>query len=168
MNPRPVKTYFPQTRLSEVAARSGGIARDEAVAGALESVESMRGEGNEEIVLSMTAIEAIVKGSNGRSLHADDMQKILQFADQIVTLAGTFGYSALDKVMRSMCDVTDGLLQARLSDAAPIIVHAQAMRLMPPGSTALSPDETTKVLGELAKILTHYNFGSLAAHDIAE
>lgn len=165
MTSRPVKTYFPQSRLSELAARSGGIARDEAVAGALESVELMRGESDEEIGRSMATIEAIVAASNGKSLHADDMRKILQCADQIVTLAGTFGYTALDKAMRSMCDITDGLLQARLSDAAPIVVHAQAMRLMAPGCTALSPGETAKMLDELAKILRHYNFGSLAAQD---
>jgi hypothetical protein len=165
MTSRPVKTYFPQSRLSEIAARSGGIARDEAVAGALESVETMRVECDEEIGRSMASIEAIVAASNGKSLHADDMRKILQYADQIVTLAGTFGYTALDKAMRSMCDVTDGLLQARLSDAAPVIVHAQAMRLMAPGSTVLSPGETARMLDELAKILVHYNFGSLAAQD---
>jgi hypothetical protein len=112
MTVRPVKTYFPKTRLSEIAAEIGGIARDEAIAGAKESVELMREEGDAEINRSMVAIEAIMAGTNRRTLQAADMRKILQFADQIVTLAGTFGYTALDRVMRSLCDVTDGLLQA--------------------------------------------------------
>ena len=116
----------------------------------------------------MGAIEAIMAGTDRKTLQAGDMRKILQLADQIVTLAGTFGYTTLDRVMRSMCDVTDGLLQAHLSDAAPIMVHVQSMRLMAPGSTALTPQETVKVLGELAKILKHYNFGSLATHNTAE
>jgi hypothetical protein len=168
MTVRTVKTFFPKTRLAELAAQLGGIARDEAIAGARESVELLREEGDTEINRSIGAIEAIVAGSDRRSLQETDMRKILQLADQIVTLAGTFGYTALDKVMRSMCDVTDGLLQARLTDAAPIIVHVQSMRLMAPGSVALTPQETAKVLGELAKILTHYNFGSLAAQNTSE
>jgi hypothetical protein len=168
MTVRPVKTFFPKTRLAEMAAQLGGIARDEAIAGAKESVELLREEGDTEINRSIGAIEAIVAGSDRRSLQEADMRKILQLADQIVTLAGTFGYTALDKVMRSLCDVTDGLLQARLTDAAPIIVHVQSMRLMAPGSTALSPQQTAKVLGELAKILTHYNFCPLAAQNPSE
>jgi hypothetical protein len=166
--PRPVKTFFPQTRLSELVKRAGGISRDDAVAGALECLETVRSDCDGEIRRSMDSIEAIVAASDGKSLHASDMRSILQLSDQIVTLAGTFGYQALDKVMRSMCDVTDGLLQARLSDAAPIRVHAQAMRLMAPGSMVLSAGETDKVLSELAKILTHYNFGPLSAIDSPE
>jgi hypothetical protein len=168
MTARSVKTFFPQTRLSEIASRAGGVARDEAIAGANESIESMRSEAEVEIGQSMAAIEAIVAACDGRSLHAAEMRKILQLADQIVTVAGTFGYPALDKIMRSMCDLIDGLLQARLSDAAPIIVHAHSMRLMAPGSTALSPEETDKVLAELARLLVHYNIVSLSSHLGAE
>jgi hypothetical protein len=60
------------------------------------------------------------------------------------------------------------LLRAELTDAAPIVVHAQSMRLMAPGGAALSQAETDHILAELAKIKRHYNFGSFAAHDAAE
>jgi hypothetical protein len=168
MTARPVKTYFPQTRLSEIAASGGGIARDDAIAGALESIESMRTQGDAEITRAMMTIESVLAAAMPRGLSGPDMQKILLNADLVITLAGTFGYASLDKVMRSMCDVTDGLFQSGQYDIAPILVHAQSMRLMAPGTTTLSPEETVKVLAELAKILKHYNFGSLANQDTGE
>ena len=99
------------------------------------------------------------------------MSTILRYADQIVTLAGTFGYQSLDLATRSLCDVTDGLLGAGIDDVAPIAVHVQAMRLMAPGAPALSPPETANVLGELARILTHFELSTIstkhAGQDIA-
>ena len=167
MTTRPVKTFFPQTRLSQVATSPGGIARDEAIAGALKSVESMRQQGDAEILRVMALIDQIVAGAGRVGLGAASLRAILLHADQIVTLAGTFGYDALDKVMRSMCDVADGLLHAGLSDVAPVAVHAQSMRLMAPGASSLSDVETARVLAGLAKILKHYNFVSLAGDEAA-
>jgi len=167
MSSQPVKTSFPRTRLSQLAARSGGIGRDQAVESAMQSVESLRGEGDETIARFAAEIETIVNGARGGRLAADQMQTILQYSDQIVTLAGTFDYESLAKVMRSLCDVTDGMLGAGLQDFAPIAVHVQSMRLVVPGGTALSPEQVETVLAELAKVLAHYNFGSIAGNSPA-
>ena len=166
MNTEPVKTSFPRTRLSQLAARSGGIAREQAVEAAMESVESLRGEGDEAIKSSIAAIEAIMKHARNGHLPTERIQGILPYADQIVTLAATFGYESLAKVMRSLCDVADGLVRAGLRDVAPIAVHVQSMQLLIPGSTALSAEQVEVVLGELGKVLAHYNFGSIAGQDV--
>jgi hypothetical protein len=50
-----------------------------------------------------------------------------------------------------------------MDDAAPIAVHIQSMQLLAPGSTTLSPAQIEVVLGELAKVRSHYNFASFAA-----
>ena len=158
-----VRTHFPQTRLHELAARAGGITKGDAIESANKSIESMRGQADRAILDAMAAIEKIVNAARGDLLPAHAMSKVLRHADQIVTLTGTFGYDALDRVMKSLCDVAAGLIRAGLNDRAPILVHAQSMRLMAPGNASLSPGETDSVLGELAKILTHYRFEPLAA-----
>lgn len=158
----PVTTSFPRTRLSQLVERAGGVARDAAVEGAMASVESLRGEGDEAIMRLMAAIETAMTDARGAKLPSDKIRGILQNADQLVTLAGTFGYESLAKVMRSLCDVADGLIRTGLQDAAPIAVHVQSMRLLAPGSAALSPAAIGTMLAELSKVLTHYKFGSLA------
>lgn len=165
MSRKPRKTFFPKTRLSELAARPGGIPRDLAIEGAVEAIQELRGESDKMIGLLIGAIEELVYAAKNKQMSEEDMFQVLRHADQIVTLAGTFGYQFLDVAVRSLCDVTDGLIRAKLRDVAPIAVHIQSMRLLGPGVNALTPDQAGKVLAELAKILTHYKFGSLAVPD---
>jgi hypothetical protein len=168
MSRRPVKTFFPQTRLSELAARPGGILRSDAIEGALKSIEGMRGDGDNAIAKAIAAIEGIVFGARGKDLSEIEMHKVLRQADQIVTLAGTFCYAALDRVARSLCDLTDGLIRTKQYHAAPIAVHVQSLHLLAPVGTTLSEAHIARIEEELAKVLAHYQFESLAKPGIAE
>jgi len=157
-----VMTFFPETKLAKLAARPGGLMRDIAIENAMKSIESMRGEGDEAIKREMDEIDKILAGMQNNRIPADQMKQILHHADLIVTLSATFGYEPLARCMRSLCDVADGLLNGGLDDGAPIAVHARSMRLLAPGSVALSQAQVEVVLGELAKILTHYDFSSIS------
>jgi len=167
------KTHFPITRFVELAARDGGITRDAAVEQALESIESCRAKSDEVIEESIAAIESVVYAPHVRDrLSEFEMRAVLRHADQIVTLAGMFCYEWLDIATRYLCDITDGLLSAGMSDAAPIVVHVQALRMMAPSAAVLAPDEADKVLAELKKVQTYYRFSSLSSardsHDIED
>jgi hypothetical protein len=155
------KTFFPKTRLSQLAARPGGVTRDQAIANAAEAMEEMREECTGAIETAIAALEAILYAARGR-LSEEQMKDILRHADRVVTLAGTFGYGLLDTAVRSLCDVTDGMLPAQACDVAPIAVHVQAMRLMAPGSAKLSEAEAGHVLGELSKVRAHLGIVSSA------
>ena len=155
------KVFFPKIRLAELAARPGGMLRDEAVDAAAGSIESMRAEAEDKIRDAIAALETIAF-ARGASLDTADMTAILQYADQVVTLTGMFGHGALDKAARSLCDLTDGLLRAGQYDRAPIAVHVQTMHLLAPGTRVLTPEHAEQMLGELAKVAAHFNFGSLS------
>jgi hypothetical protein len=165
---QPVKTFFPQTRLAELAARPGGVLRSDAIESAQKNIESLRGEADATLLKSIAAVQKIAYGMKRGELSEEEMHSILKLADQIVTLAGTFGYSALDRVVRSLCDLTDGLLRAGLRDAAPILVHVQSIQLIAPGSPQRSPEDIEKIHAELAKVIAHYRFESLARPGVAE
>jgi len=160
-----VMTFFPETRLAKLAARPGGMMRDIAIENATQSVEGMRGEGDEAIKREMDVIEKVIEGVQNNRIPVDQTKLILQHADQLVTLAATFGYEPLARCMRSLCDVADGVIRAGIDDSAPIAVHVHSMRLLAPGSAVLDAEQIELVLGELAKILTHYEFRPIAADD---
>jgi hypothetical protein len=160
---KPVMTHFPETRLAKLAARPGGLMRDIAIENAMQSVEAMRAEGDEAIKREMDEIDKIMASVQNNKIAATHMKAILHHADLIVTFAATFGYEPLARCMRSLCDVSDGLLTAKLEDGAPIAVHVRSMRLLAPGNSALSPQQAEVVLSELAKILTHYDFSPIAS-----
>ncbi len=156
------KIHFPKTRLSELAARSGGVTRDRAVEEALKSIDNLRDHAVTTIDNATAAIEAILGTAKGGRIAQDDMRKVLREADNIVTMAGTFGMETLQKIGKSLCDIADGLVSRDMQDVAPIAVHVQAIRLATSRKSEMGVAEASHVLGELVKVREHYNFQSLA------
>ena len=155
--------HFPKTRLSELAQRAGGISRDDAVAGAMQQMESSRGESDDVIETTIAALEAIgLTARRKRLCSRAQLLEILQHGDQLVTLAGMFAYGPLGIASRSLCDMADGMMHAGSHDIAPILVHMQAIRMMAPRSAKLAPEEVDKVLAELARVLAHFNFSPIS------
>lgn len=155
------KVHFPKIRLQEMLMRPGGIGRDEAIGAAMENLRSESGESNTVMENAIAAIAAIAANARKNALSAQDMAGILEQADQIVTLAGTFGYEYLDRAARGLCDITDGLMRANRHDAAPIHVHVMALRLFSPAAATPSQAEAEKVLSELASVTAFYNFAPI-------
>ena len=150
--------HFPKTRLSELVQRFGGLTREEAVAAATIQLESLRQEADSAVE---TAIAQLEKMAGDRGAGAAAMKQMLPLCDQIVTLAGTYGYGALDKATRSLCDLMDGLITAGMQDRASIRVHVQTIRMMAPGNS-LGANHVEVLLFELHKLLDHHGFASLA------
>jgi chemotaxis protein histidine kinase CheA len=162
------KIHFPKTRLSELAARSGGVTRERAVEEALKSIDNLRDHAVTTINDATATIETILGTAKNGRVSPDDMRKILRQADSIITMAGTFGMAALENIAKSLCDIADGLLNRETQDAAPILVHVQAIRLAAPNKPEIDAAAASHILGELAKVRTHYGFESLAVTVPAE
>ena len=156
------RVHFPKTRLSKLIARSGGISYVAAMENARKNVETMRDQADEAIRKSVAEIDAIAGSPRGTQDLTDvEMAAVLIRADQIVTLAGTFGHELLDKVARSLCDLIDGLMSAGKRDLAPVAVHIQAMDMMTPGKATLTNEELETVVAELAKVRKHFNIKAI-------
>ena len=157
-----VKVHFPTLPLQVAVAKGGGITRENAVEAALENLREISGEGNASIESTIVALESLVK-SAGAGLSAEQLRSVLDQADQVVNMAGTFAYDSLDRASRSLCDIADGLLREGRGDIAPVAVHVRAMRLFSPMGAMPLPDEAERILSELAKVMAYYNFTPLAA-----
>jgi hypothetical protein len=164
-----VLTHFPKNRLSELAGRFGGISREEAVAAATRELEVMRPEADKVILAAIAQLEKIVSAAIQRKdASAAVMKEMLPACDQIVTLAGTYGYSALDKAARSLCDLLGGLLREDKADMASIRVHVQTIRMIAPGGLVQGKDPVELLLFELAKVLEHHGYVRLEQEQDSE
>lgn len=159
---KPVRTYFPRTKLAEAIARSGGLTRDMALSEAQRGLENLRDECIDAIEESIADVEAIVHGAKGNTLADEQMNALLPHAERIFALAGTFEMDCLQMAARSLCDITEGLLALERRDVAPIAVHAQAIRLFAPKGEMPPQENTERVLAELAKVLAHFRIVPLA------
>lgn len=148
-------THFPKSRLSELVGRFGGLSREEAVEAATRKLEGMRPESDKAILSSIAELEKIFAGTTKRG-DIVPVKELLPLCDQIVTLAGTFGYGALDKAARSLCDLLDGPTSHDQSFLASILVHVQTVRLFAPGAAPLGETQIDEMLRELARLLDHH------------
>ena len=144
------------------------MTRTTALEEAAKSVQSMLDIGLETTSYAMASIEAIAYSAKNGRLETEDLRNILRQADHIVTMAATFGFAGLEEASKSLCDVADGLLSRGLTDAAPVIVHVQSMRLMMPGGAELGEAEVAYILAELAKVRQHYQFVRLSVGTSAD
>ena len=159
-----VLTHFPKNRLTELVARFGGLSRDDAVAAASKELETMRGEADQVIDLSVAQLEKTVAGCvRERKCGPDTIKELLPMCDQIVTLSGTYGYRPLDKATRSLCDLLDGLLRSGKTDIASILVHVQTIRMMAPRAAPMPMEQVDLMMIELAKLLAHHGIAGLEA-----
>ncbi|HVZ27726.1 MAG TPA: hypothetical protein VG798_03640 [Rhizomicrobium sp.] len=155
-----VKVHFPVLPLQEAVSRPGGITRENALEAAQENVREISGEADQTIETAILALEAMRPA--GGNFTVEQLRSVLAKGDEIINLAGTFGYVSLDRATRSLCDITDGLIQAGKGDFAPVAVHVRAMRLFSPLATAPGPEQSVLILEELAKVTAHYGFSPLA------
>jgi len=151
-----VLTHFPKNRLAELVGRFGGLKKEEAVAAATRELDVLRPEADKTIIATLASLEELVEAAWKRRDYSPALVKsLLPPADQIVTLAGTYGYTAMDKAAKSLCDLLDGMLRENRNELASIRVHVQTMRMITPGHV-LPPDHVEVLLFELSKVLDHH------------
>ena len=156
-------THFPKLRIAELVGRFGGVNRNDAIVNARKELESLRDESDQVIEKAILALEKLVYAPAKPDRYSDSqLKEILALGDQVVTLAGTFGYGALDQTTRSLCDVADGLLCTGRADVPSIHVHMRALRMVSPKAPPLTAPQIETMLAELRKIHAHYGFDQLA------
>lgn len=168
MNKKSAKVHFPKTRLSMIVARSGGISQSAALESAQKNVEEMRDEGDAVILRAIAEIgDLAIRPHSPGTFNDAELTDVLNLADQIVTVAETFGYTSLNTIGKSLCDLVDGFLAAGIRDRAPVIVHVQALTMMAPGGALISDKQFEIIFSELAKVRKHFNIASTVDADSA-
>jgi len=150
-NKKKSRIFLPPSNLKEQLSRPGGKSRDEAVRAAIAGVEALREESMGAIDTAIQAVEAAAQQGHDGKLSEANLKDVLKNADEIVELAGTFQLENLDAAGRSLCDLVGLLLKTSPYPAAPIAVHARALRLFAPGRPILSEIEIEMIFAELAR-----------------
>ena len=151
-----MKRYFPPNRLGELTRSRGGKTRERAIAEAQQQIAAIHDECFEGIQESINAVEAVADMAALRSLSSDDLRAILESADKVATLAGTFGYLRLAEVATSLCGMVAEFLKTNAASLAPIRVHLRAARLFSRKDSEVPDQEAALVLAELEKVVGHF------------
>ena len=149
-------TIRMKNRLGELLRRPGGIDKEQAVAVAHEHVESLRDEYVKAIPSEIEALEAIIANARRDGISASKIQELLDCADRLLVLSGTFGYPLLDAVVMSFCDLGIMMIENDIVSLEALEVHLRAMRLVCPELSKATDVDAKYVLDELSKIHAHF------------
>ena len=157
--------YLADMALAELVVQPGGKQREEAITDAQIRVESLRGESIAGIESALRETEMVLNVAQDMTLDKDELLRVRELADRVITLAGAFGYDSLSQVARSLGDLTNMLLILGTGPADPIIVHIRSAWMFAPRAAVLPDENAHRVLAELRRVLDH--FGLLAGSDAA-
>lgn len=155
-----VTIHRPQSRLTALVNRPGGITRDAAIAAGTRELELLR-------VPYMGVINDMIGNlETAAAGHEHDvMQRLvcLQFlADRLMTLAGSFGLTHLVEAARGLYEVSRTLAARGIMDENAITVHIRAIRFLGPLGEAVSEETAAMVLAELLRVVEHFQAGDAA------
>jgi hypothetical protein len=148
-----------KNRLGELLRRPGGIHKEQAVTAAMEHIESLRDEYTKVIPSEIEALETIIAGTGPDGISAGEVLKLLNGAERLLVLSGTFGYPRLEAVVKSFCDFGIEMVERRITDVESLKVHLRAMWLFRTEASKVSEADAKNVLNELSKIHTHFKAG---------
>ncbi len=149
---------FVPNRLGNLLKAPGGISREGAVTEAKRGIETLRDTSAEVLRTLIAEMEDIVAaGSAERSskFSSAQMAKLLDRAESVINYAALFGYTDLNSVTASLCELIVVMLDCDISSVGPIAVHVQAMRLVGPDAGETAPGELQTMHVQLRRILEH-------------
>jgi hypothetical protein len=156
-----VRYFKAITRLSRLVSRPGGISAERAVANASRRIEKTK---DEYIDGLHGLIAQLVRTEGNATLPTRDKLDALDgIADQIINLAGTFGYSALQEAAVRLCDLTRGLRERAYLPAALVAIPVRSIHLLSPRAAEQDPASIRQLLEELDALLRHVGVEKPAA-----
>ncbi|MBS0471280.1 MAG: hypothetical protein JSR60_09430 [Proteobacteria bacterium] len=149
------QSYKVKTRLSKLVHRTGGKSRADAISAATRNLLAARDGYIETIEQQIDLIERTVSTDAPVS---DRLRLLNHLSNNLITLAGTFGFDPLAEACMRLCDLTAAFLERDRWEDAPIAVHVRTIRVLAPGSTE-TVDPTTLLAG-LRALLAHYDIAA--------
>lgn len=152
------KRYMVPNRLAALVDRPGGKWREEAIAEATRNLESVRGESMD--VVEELIAEMELRCAEGAKDRLNVSTEIERLANQIITIAETFGLTALSEACKRLCDLVSAGEDRWAKLASPLAIHVRAVRLFAPKSRPLDATSSALVLAELRKVLDHFEIAA--------
>ena len=123
-----VRRFNPVNRLAAMIQKPGGLKTSEAVAAAERNLESVRGEALARLDEIIAALDAAAAGRATYDAQAAD--GMYSLANEVVGLAGVYGYGPMGDAAYSLCELLDQLRTRGSWSPEGVAVHVQTIKLL--------------------------------------
>ena len=148
----------PVNPLAGLIDKPGGLRVSEAVAAAEANLESVRGPALERLDAILAEMEACAGAVAGHDAAALDT--LYRLSNEVVGVAGVFGYAPMGEAAYSLCDLLDVSRAAGAWRAAAVAVHLRTLRLLrSQGGPAADPAACQALLEGLRQLAQQHRRG---------
>ncbi len=146
-----VRRFSPVNRLAAMIQKPGGLRASEAVAAAQQNLESVRGEALARLDEIIAGLEADAAGRTTYEAQAAD--RMYGLANEVVGLAGVYGYGPMGDAAYSLCELLDQLRSRGGWSPEGVAVHVQTIKLLrSTGGPASDAATSAAILDGLRKV----------------
>lgn len=143
-----IRRFSPVNRLAALIHAPGGLKTGEAVEAAERNLESVRGEAMARLDAVIAELETLAAGGG-----AADIERMYSLSNEIVGVAGVFGYGPMGDAAYSLCELLDHLRTQGGWSAEGVAVHLQTLRLLrSAGGPGADPKACAAILEGLRKV----------------
>jgi hypothetical protein len=147
-----IRKFWPNTRLSKLAAKPGGMRVLEAVARADARLESVSATCLAGVDAKIDELIALSAEHGGGAEPEKVVGQVYRLSNEIFAESGVFGRVALSAAAQSLCDLTSAGTPRNDSIWNAIEVHVQSMRVLRRGDVESSSQMCHAVLEGLRTV----------------
>ena len=150
-----VRRLNPVNRLAAMIHKPGGLKVSQAVAAAEANLETLRDSTLERMDEIIVAMEADARGLT--AYDGEVIDRMYRLSNEVVGVAGVFGYGHMGEAAYSLCDLLDQLRAQEGWNVAAVRVHLQTLRLLrQQGGPAADPLACAAILEGLRQVAARH------------
>ena len=148
------KLVAPPAHFREQLRLPGGIAREWAIAGAVEASEALKDKFTAILVEEVESLDEKAR-PDATAISRESAAELAKSAAVIFNLAGTYRYYDLQTVVASLLDTLAVMRERNLDCPEPLVVHVRAAKLLSPRGAALSHRDAALLIDQLKGVVRH-------------
>lgn len=121
--------FFADTRFERMARRPGGLAREQALAGAQAQVDELKPEFANWLDRELQGLSAAIQQSEGSSFDSSWHERAYRSCSQLRDVGATMGYELVTFVADNLCEILDVIKAGTAYDRDMINCHVNALFL---------------------------------------
>jgi hypothetical protein len=146
--------FHVDTRFQRLARRSGGVAREEAIAGAQTQVDELKPDFSDWLNRELEELTAAIADAEGNSGNMLSLDRAYSSCSQLRDVGATMGFDLVTFVATNLCEILDAIKAGAVYDKDKVDCHISAFFLARTDEYRhLRPDQVPEMASGLRRVV---------------
>lgn len=145
--------FYVDTRFQKMARRPGGVAREQALAGAQAQVDELKPDFTDWINQELQELTAALAEAENNSANKSSLERASHNCSQLRDVGATMGFELVTFVANNLCEILDAIMAGAVYDKDMVDCHVNALLLARTEPYRhLSPEQVPEMVSGLRRV----------------